>query len=102
MSIIYSTTNTNARKIAVLFCLYYLMKKVAMITAKRCISVFVVKKSESSNKTIRMPNDLIDRLEGVAKDKDVSFSQLVIQCCAYALGQMEGSAELPKNQAKNE
>lgn len=64
--------------------------------------MFVVKKSESSNKTIRMPNDLIDRLEDVAKDKDVSFSQLVIQCCEYALGQMEGKAELPKYQANHE
>ena len=50
--------------------------------------MFVVKKSESSNKTIRMPNALIDRLEEVAKDQDVSFSKLVIQCCEYALGQM--------------
>jgi len=35
-----------------------------------------------------MSNDLIERLERVANDKDVSFSRLVIQCCEYALGQM--------------
>lgn len=51
--------------------------------------MFVVKKNESSNKTIRMSNDLIERLEQVAREKDVSFSQLVIQCCEYALGQLE-------------
>ena len=50
--------------------------------------MFVVKKNESSNKTIRMPNGLIDLLEQVAKEQDVSFSKLVIQCCEYALGQM--------------
>jgi len=47
--------------------------------------MFVVKKNEASNKTIRMPNALIERLEAVAGDKDISFSQLVIQCCEYAL-----------------
>lgn len=50
--------------------------------------MFTVKKNESSNKTIRMSNDLIERLEQVAQEKDVSFSQLVIQCCEYALGHM--------------
>lgn len=50
--------------------------------------MFVVKKNESSNKTIRMPNDMIERLEQIAQEKDVSFSQLVIQCCEYALGRM--------------
>lgn len=64
--------------------------------------MFVVKKSESSNKTIRMPNDLIERLEDVAKEKDVSFSQLVIQCCEYALGQMESKAEQLQNEPENE
>ena len=47
--------------------------------------MFVVKKNESSNKTIRMSNELIERLEQVAQEKDISFSQLVIQCCEYAL-----------------
>ena len=47
--------------------------------------MFVVKKTESSNKTIRMPNDLIEKMEVVAKDKDISFNKLVVQCCEYAL-----------------
>ena len=50
--------------------------------------MFTVKKNESSNKTIRMSNGLIERLEQVAQEKDVSFSQLVIQCCEYALEQL--------------
>ncbi len=51
--------------------------------------MFVVKKSESVNKTIRMPSDLIDELERVAAEKDISFSHLVIQCCEYALKNIE-------------
>lgn len=47
--------------------------------------MFVIKKPESSNKTIRMANDLINRLEMLAGQKDISFNQLVVQCCEYAL-----------------
>lgn len=55
--------------------------------------MFVVKKSESSNRTIRMPSDLIERLEKVAKEQDVSFSRLVNQCCEYALSHMNDPKE---------
>ena len=51
--------------------------------------MFVVKKNESSNKTIRMPNELINKLEKIAYEKDISFNQLVIQCCEYALDNLE-------------
>lgn len=50
--------------------------------------MFVVKKPESFNKTIRMPADLIQRLEEIASSKDISFNQLVIQCCEYALNDL--------------
>jgi len=49
----------------------------------------VTGKSEASNKTVRLPNDLIDRLEEVAKDKNLSFSAMIIQCCEYALEHLE-------------
>lgn len=55
--------------------------------------MFIVKKSESTNKTIRMPNELIKELEKVATETDVSFSHLVIQCCQYALKNMENDKE---------
>ena len=51
--------------------------------------MFVVKKPESSNKTIRMPNELIEKLERIAVEKDVSFNQLVVQCCRYALENLQ-------------
>lgn len=46
---------------------------------------FVIRKPESSNKTIRMPNILIQKLEMLASDNDISFNQLVVQCCNYAI-----------------
>ena len=51
--------------------------------------MFVVKKPEASNKTIRMPNELIEKLERLAAKSDVSFNQLVVQCCQYALDNLE-------------
>ena len=50
--------------------------------------MFKIKKPESSNKTIRMPNDLIKCLEELAVKNETSFNQVVIQCCKYALDDM--------------
>lgn len=51
--------------------------------------MFRVSKPEYSNKTFRMPNDLILELEELAQDKGVSLNQLVIQCCKYALDNLD-------------
>lgn len=56
--------------------------------------MFIVQKNEASNKTVRMPNVLIEQLEEIAADEDISFNQLVVQCCEYAL------ANLPKGDGK--
>lgn len=47
--------------------------------------MFEVKKPQSANKTIRMSTKLIEKLEALAACKDISFNQLVVQCCEYAL-----------------
>lgn len=47
--------------------------------------MFEIKKHSSSNKTIRMPDSLIEKLEKLAAKNDISFNQLVIQCCEYAI-----------------
>lgn len=47
--------------------------------------MFEVKKNKSSNKTIRMPDELIEKLQSIADKNDISFNQLVVQCCEYAL-----------------
>lgn len=46
---------------------------------------FIIKKPKSSNRTIRMPDDLIERIAKLAADRGISFNQLVIQCCEFAL-----------------
>lgn len=46
---------------------------------------FVIRKPKSSNKTIRMPDLLIGKIESLASDYDISFNQLVVQCCEYAI-----------------
>jgi len=51
--------------------------------------MFEVKKPESSSKTFRLPDDLIEELERVAAEKGVSMNQVVIQCCRYALENMD-------------
>lgn len=51
--------------------------------------VFVVKQSQDMvNKTFRFPQELVERLEQVAKEQNVSVNSLVKQCCEYALGEM--------------
>ena len=52
-------------------------------------TMFKIKKTQASNKTVRMPDDLIERLEKLALRNDISFNQLVVQCCEYALENLE-------------
>ena len=51
--------------------------------------MFQVKKPEYVNKTFRMPRELVQELESVAQQKDVSLNQLVTQCCQYALDHLD-------------
>ncbi len=54
--------------------------------------MFKVTKPEYTNKTFRMPNDLIEQLEKLAQEKSISLNQLVIQCCKYALDNLENES----------
>ncbi len=51
--------------------------------------MFEIKKVESSNKTFRMPNDLIQKLQTIAQREGISLNKLVIQCCEYALEHLD-------------
>ena len=51
--------------------------------------MFNVKKPEMTNKTFRIPAELVERLTKVAQAKKVSLNNLVIQCCEYALDNMQ-------------
>ena len=46
---------------------------------------FIIKKPTSSNRTVRMPDDLIEKISVISNQKGISFNQLVIQCCEFAL-----------------
>lgn len=50
--------------------------------------IFRIKKPQSSNKTIRMPDELIEKLQTLATSNDISFNQVVVQCCEFALENM--------------
>lgn len=47
--------------------------------------MFQIKNEQKSNKTIRMPDKLIEKIQSMADENGISFNQLVIQCCEYAL-----------------
>ena len=51
--------------------------------------MFKVKKDEFTNKTFRFPIDLVHKLEILAQNEGVSLNNLVVQCCEYALDNME-------------
>lgn len=46
-------------------------------------------KKETENKTIRFPLPLVDEIETVIRENDVTFSGFVIQACRYALDNLE-------------
>ena len=50
---------------------------------------FKIVKKTSYNKTIRMPDELIAKLEILASLNDVSFNQVVVQACQFALKEYE-------------
>lgn len=58
--------------------------------------MFEIKKVQSFNKTIRMPEDLIAKLDKLANKNDISFNQLVVQCCEYALNNLGDSRKTKK------
>ena len=56
---------------------------------------FHVKKDESLNKTIRMKASLIEKIEALAQENNISFNALVVQMCEFAL------SHLPKEVKKH-
>ena len=57
--------------------------------------MFKVKKEyvEYENKSLRLPKSLIDSVQQVANDNNLSFNKVVIQCIEYALDNMEEQAK---------
>lgn len=47
--------------------------------------MFKVIKPQYAQKTFRMPTELLAKLSCLAQNMEVSLNNLVIQCCEYAL-----------------
>ncbi|MCL2813568.1 MAG: hypothetical protein FWD23_03105 [Oscillospiraceae bacterium] len=59
--------------------------------------MFSVKNDETASKTFRMPMNLLKKLEKLSDEKNISLSKLVIQCCEYALENLETESGEMKN-----
>lgn len=51
--------------------------------------MFKVEKPEMINKTFRLPLKLVEELQTLAQNKGVSLNNLVVQCCEYALKNLD-------------
>jgi len=51
--------------------------------------MFKIQKTEFANKTFRLPQELISKLETIAQSRQISVNNLVIQCCEYAISNIE-------------
>lgn len=59
--------------------------------------MFKIQKIEYTNKTFRLPTELVKNMETLAQNKGVSLNNLVIQCCEYALANLEQTSSEQEN-----
>ncbi len=56
--------------------------------------MFVVRKTEDSvNRTIRFPKSLLEQMSKIAQQEHVSLNSFVVQCCEYAINEMQATDE---------
>lgn len=48
-----------------------------------------IERKESMNKCIRFPNSMIKKIDKLAEENNITFSNFVIQACEYALNDLE-------------
>lgn len=54
--------------------------------------MFKVRKAEeSTNRTIRFPKSLLDKMSSAAQHESVSLNSFVVQCCEYAMNDLQKS-----------
>ena len=58
-------------------------------------------RKETENKTIRFPLSVIERIDEVIVNQDVTFSSFVIQACEYALEKMDTDGPTSTDETKN-
>ena len=59
-------------------------RKISMV-----ISIFQITRPEYISKTFRLPKELLRQMEETAQRQGVSLNSLVVQCCDYALRNLE-------------
>ena len=55
--------------------------------------MFKVTREEHITKTFRMPEKLVNEMQVLAQNKNVSLNNLVVQCCRYAMEHLDDGAE---------
>ena len=55
------------------------------------VMLFEIKKefSEYENKSLRLPKELVDKVQKLANQNNISFNRVVIQCIEFALNNMK-------------
>jgi len=56
---------------------------------------------ESLTKTIRMKSSLIDKINGLADENNISFNALVVQMCEFALLHLPSREKTSPQEHKN-
>ena len=65
--------------------------KIAVGKKMFCVDKFLSKSNIA--RTIRFTEDIFNDLLRISTSEDVSFNQLVLQCCRYALDNYEGNEQ---------
>lgn len=52
---------------------------------------FKIEKPEYVNRTFRITKELADTLSKIAQSEEISVNELVVQCCNYAISNMNNS-----------
>lgn len=63
--------------------------------------MFKIEKPEYVNKTFRMEKKLVEQLEQLAQNENISVNSLVIQCCNYALDNLELNGDKTHDEEKH-
>ena len=54
---------------------------------------FKIKKQEYENRTFRIPKELLEQLNQLSSEKNISLNQLVVQCCEYAIENLDDESD---------
>lgn len=54
---------------------------------------FKIEKNEYVNRTFRITKELAENLSQIAQREGISVNELVVQCCIYAISNMDISEE---------